>query len=233
MPRPNALILGTKGGHNSAAHYEPLAGLLVGPGGLSLTVRDDFPDQTEASLAGFDLLILWSGGPRPPFPQAATEAVLATARRGTPLLVLHAGCYTTGKAVGGPEAAGAAYQSPHLPIQEISVAVVDRQHPITTGVEDFRITDEPYRLDVVGEDVRVLCTFDARKAEQYAASERPAEQVEQIRAWSQRTPQAPLVYVKRLGAGKLCLNALGHSPAALANPGFRQLMLQTIPWLLE
>jgi hypothetical protein len=34
-----------------------------------------------------------------------------------------------------------------------------------------------------------------------------------------------------LGAGKVCVNALGHDAAALSNPGFRRLMVQSIGWL--
>src|SRR5262249_13715818 len=157
MPRPHARILGTRNNHNSPAHYEQLAGLLVGPAGLSVTVRDDYPAQTEASLAGFDLLVLWAADARPPLPQAATDAVFATVRRGTPLLGIHGAAFNMGKAAGGPEAGGTAYQSPHLPVQAFDVHVDDADHPVTAGVEDFRIEDEPYRLDVVGEGVRVLC----------------------------------------------------------------------------
>jgi type 1 glutamine amidotransferase len=233
MPRPHALVLGTRNNHNSPAHYEQLAGLLVGPAGLSVTVRDDYPAQTEASLAGFDLLVLWAADARPPLPQAATEAVFATVRRGTPLLGIHGAAFTVGKVVGGPEAGGAAYQSPHLPVQEFTVHVEDPQHPVTAGVDDFRIEDEPYRLDVVGTDVRVLCTFDARAAVQYTSPPRPEEVVAAVRDWSLRQPKAPVVYVKRLGAGTVCLNTLGHSPGALATPGFRQLAVQAAHWLLE
>lgn len=232
MPRSHALILGTKGGHNSPAHYEQLAGLLVGPAGLNITVRDDFPAQTEESLSGFDLLVLWAADSRPPLPQAAMDAVFASVRRGTPLLGIHGAAFNIGKVAGGPEAGGAAYQSPHLPVQEFTVHVLDRQHPITSGLEDFRITDEPYRLEIVDEGVQVLCGYDAREAEHYTAPARPADVVEEVRAWSARRPQAPAVYVKQFGAGKICVNILGHSPASLSNPGFRHLVLQTIPWLL-
>ena len=233
MPRPNALILGTHNGHNSPAHYEQLAGLLVGPAGLNVTVRDDYPAQTEASLAGFDLLVLWAADARPPFPQAAMDAVFATVRRGTPLLGIHGAAFNMGKAAGGPEAGGAAYQSPHLPVQAFDVRVVDGDHPVTAGVEDFRIEDEPYRLDVVGEGVRVLCTFDASAAEQYTAPQRPEEVVVSVRDWSRTRPNAPVVYVKRLGASTICLNTLGHSPGALAHPAFRRMVVQATGWLLE
>jgi type 1 glutamine amidotransferase len=233
MPRPNALILGTHNGHNSPAHYEQLAGLLVGPAGLNVTVRDDYPTQTEESLAGFDLLVLWAADARPPFPQAATDAVFATVRRGTPVLGIHGAAFNMGKAAGGPEAGGTAYQSPHLPVQAFDVHVAESDHPVTAGVEDFRIEDEPYRLDVVGDGVRVLCTFDASAATQYTSPPRPEEVVTAVRDWSLARPNAPVVYVKRLGAGTICLNTLGHSPGALAHPAFRRLVAQATGWLLE
>lgn len=111
--------------------------------------------------------------------------------------------------------------------------VESRTHPITAGLEDFRIRDEPYRLDIVGEGVQLLCSFDARGAEQYTTPGKTEDVVAAVRDWSLRQARAPVLYVKRLGAGTICLNTLGHSPGALAHPAFRQIVVQATRWLLE
>jgi hypothetical protein len=36
------------------------------PGGLNITITDDFPGQTRERLAGYDLLVLWTTLREPP-----------------------------------------------------------------------------------------------------------------------------------------------------------------------
>jgi type 1 glutamine amidotransferase len=238
MARPTALlIMGGDGYHNTPAHYELLAGLIAGPAGCNVTVTDDFLGQTEASLSGYDLLVLWATHREPP-PEPA-HALFNTVRRGTPLLGLHAAPYTVRRVEGGPQAIGSAYitRFPHLPYQEIAVRILDRDHPVTAGVEDFRTTDELYCLEDLGPDVRVLAAYDGREANRPFRSREPGAgqpdpRHDEANAWRMQQPRAPLVYVKQLGAGKLCVNALGHDAAAISNPGFRQLTVQAAQWLM-
>jgi len=215
--------------HNTAEHYELLAGLLAGPAGLNLSVTDDFLGQSEESLARYDLLVLWATHGQPP--PEPVQALFAAVQRGTPLLGLHAAPYTVRLFPGGPAAIGATYLNPHLPYQEFTVRILDREHPITAGLEDFRIQDEPYRLELVGEGVHLLAGYDGRAADRpFTGPARPVH--EEVHAWRRRQPQAPLVYTKQFGSGKLCVNALGHDRAALTNPSFRLLVTQAVRWLL-
>src|SRR5688500_4424653 len=92
--RPKALLVvgGPADYHNKPEQYEAIAGLLVGPAGLNITVTDDLPGQTRESLSGYDLLVLWSTWTRD-VPREATDALLDTVRRGTPLLIMHGSLY--------------------------------------------------------------------------------------------------------------------------------------------
>ena len=47
------------------------------------------------------------------------------------------------------------------------------------------------------------------------------------------TNTAPLVWSRPLGSGRIVVNALGHDGQAIANPGFRQLSIQTVRRLLD
>lgn len=229
MPRPTALLLMGGGDyHNTSEHYELLAGLLAGPAGLNVSVSDDFFGQTAASLSRYDLVVLWATHGQPP--PEPVHALLAAVRQGTPLLGVHAAPFTVRRIEGGPEAIGSAYQGAHLPYQEFTVNILDTGHPITAGVMDFRVQDEPYRLDVVGDGVHVLASYDGRQTDAQWAESSPAR--EEAHAWRRRQPQAPLLYTKQLGAGKIHVNALGHDRAALTHPAFRQLVTQAVQWLM-
>jgi uncharacterized protein len=236
MGRPSALlIMGGDAYHNRPEHYELLAGLIAGPAGCNVCVTDDFLGQTEASLSRYDLLVLWATHRAPP--PEPVEALFRVVRQGTPLLGIHAAPYTVRMVEGGPEAIGSSYikRFPHLPYQEITVNILDRSHPITAGVEDFRTTDELYCLEELGPDVKVLASYDGREANRPFRTRdgRPDPRYVEANAWRMQQPRAPLVYVKQLGAGRICVNALGHDAAAIANPGFRQLTVQAARWLVS
>jgi uncharacterized protein len=231
MTRPTALMLmGGADYHNTPEHYELLAGLMAGPAGFNITVTDDFPGQTRQSLRGYDLLVFWTTIGQPP--AEPVHALFETVREGTPLLGIHAAPFTVRMIEGGPQAIGSAYikRFPHLPYQETMVNIVDRNHPVTAGVEDFRVTDELYCLEDLGPDVTLLASYDGRQASApYKGEPRPNH--EEAHAWRMQQPRAPLVYVKQLGAGKICVNALGHDGAALSHPAFRRLVVQASHWL--
>jgi len=95
----------------------------------------------------------------------------------------------------------------HSPYQEFSVTIVDKQHPVTKGVSDFKISDELYVLDREPKDAHVMAT-----------------------AWDNKAQ--PMVYSKKYGDGTVLYNAMGHDEAAFNNPSYRQLTVQGIKWLL-
>ena len=237
MPRPTALlIMGGDAYHNKEEHYEELAGLMAGPGGLNLTLTDDLPGQTRESMSRYDLLVLWATMGQPP--SEPIDALFDVVRAGTPLLGIHAAPYTVRMVEGGPQAIGASYikRFPHLPYQDIQVNLYDREHPITAGVDDFAITDELYCLDELTPDVTVLAGYNGRAAGapyRLREGQAPDPRHEEAHAWRKQQPRAPLVYVKPLGQGKICVNALGHDGQAIANSGFRALTVQAVRWLLS
>lgn len=237
MARPTALlIMGGDAYHNTPEHYEALAGLMAGPAGFNITITDDLPGQTRESLSGYDLLVLWTTMGQPP--TEPVDAVFDVVRAGTPLLGIHAAPYTVRMIEGGPGAIGSAYikRFPHLPYQEITVNILDRDHPVTAGVDDFTITDELYCLEELNPDATVLAAYDGRQAGapyRLREGQPPDPRHDDAHAWRMQQPRAPLVYVKPLGQGKICVNALGHDGQALTTPGFRRLTAQAARWLIS
>lgn len=89
---------------------------------------------------------------------------------------------------------------------EFEVHIEDAEHPITLGIEDFRVSDELYVLDRKPHQARVLATATWRGKPQ------------------------PLVYTKPYGRGMVLYNALGHDQATFEHPAFRTLIVQGLAW---
>ncbi len=95
----------------------------------------------------------------------------------------------------------------HPPRHEFQVKIEDGAHPITKGIEDFKITDELYVLDRTPRGVHILATT----------------------LWEEK-PQ-PLLYTK--SGGRVLYNALGHDQAAHNHPVFRKLVIQGVRWAIS
>jgi uncharacterized protein len=87
----------------------------------------------------------------------------------------------------------------HLASQEIHVCVEDHDHPVTRGLSDFVITDEPYVATPIGE-IRTLLTARYK-------GPTPGYVTEFITDDAPR----PQLYVKDHGAGAVLYSPLGHA----------------------
>lgn len=90
--------------------------------------------------------------------------------------------------------------------QDVKVTVVDREHPITKGMQDFVIHDETYGGCYVSPSMKVLLKTDHPKS----------------------TPE--LAWVNNYGKSRVFYLMLGHDSKAWANPSFTELLLRGIRW---
>lgn len=86
------------------------------------------------------------------------------------------------------------------------VSIVDAEHPITLGMEDFEILDEVYNHYYVKDDVEVLLTTD-----------HPLSGHE-------------LGWVNAFGNSRIVFLINGHGETAYENPNFRRLLYNAIQW---
>lgn len=85
----------------------------------------------------------------------------------------------------------------HPPIAPYEVNVVQKEHPLTKGVENFETTDELYLMETYAElDVLMDCEFSG-KAEGFVESEWPKG-------------RHPIFYIREIGDGKVLYLTLGH-----------------------
>ncbi|SNZ17032.1 hypothetical protein SAMN06269185_2858 [Natronoarchaeum philippinense] len=87
------------------------------------------------------------------------------------------------------------------------VRVTDSHHPVTAGMEDVTVWDEPYDVSVDSDDVRVLARMDHPDL-----------------------GDTPVVWVRKHGDGRVCYCSLGHTDAALSDGGVQQLLRRGVGW---
>jgi type 1 glutamine amidotransferase len=88
---------------------------------------------------------------------------------------------------------------------EFAVRVADREHPVTAGVQDFKIIDEHYRSEITP-DAHVLLRGD-----------------DELGSY-------PLAWVRTVGRGRVFHTPLGHRPDGFGDPQFWRLLVQGILW---
>jgi type 1 glutamine amidotransferase len=89
---------------------------------------------------------------------------------------------------------------------DIAVEVVDREHPITKGIENFVIRDEGYKGLYIRAGIHLLLRTDHPDA----------------------TPE--LAWTTMYGKGPIFVNVLGHDRHAYENPNIRRQLYQGIHW---
>ncbi|AEH36191.1 ThuA domain-containing protein [Halopiger xanaduensis] len=94
---------------------------------------------------------------------------------------------------------------------EFGVDIV-ADHPVTAGVEDFSVHDEPYQVDAdegADSDLTILARMD-----------HPDPDFEDY----------PIAWVRTEGDGRVCYISIGHTDEALRSDGFRGLLRNAISW---
>lgn len=89
--------------------------------------------------------------------------------------------------------------------------VVNREHPITQGMEDFNIFDELYSKLQGDGPIEVLVSANSD--------------------WSKKTE--PLVFTVSYGKGRCVHNALGHDHKAIMNPSMQRIIRRAVEWVAK
>lgn len=99
--------------------------------------------------------------------------------------------------------------SGHSPRSNFPVKIADKEHPVTKGLEDFKIFDELYSKLQGDTPIHILVEADSD--------------------WSNATE--PLVFSMEYGNGRSIHNALGHDYKAIKNPTMKQLICRSVEWV--
>ena len=102
----------------------------------------------------------------------------------------------------------------HKDIKNINIKIIDKNHPITEGLNDFSFRDEPYRHDFsMSNDIQILAKAD------YHDKEDPELE--------------PIMWVKTYGKGRVFYCALGHRNVSLKDGTFQSIIIKAVKWVLN
>jgi len=115
---------------------------------------------------------------------------------------------------------GATYVG-HPPIRPFKVQIVNHDHPITKGVNDFVVTDEQHFPLYEKDPKYVLARSENVDGLPYTDS-------------SGRTSKtAEAVWAYEYGKGRVCFMAPGHAIHVLWNPEYEKMQKNAVKWLLR
>ena len=231
--------------HNSDYIRTALGKTLGKDLGISIDFCDEVKELNAQTLKGYKLLIilrdgmLWPTGypqistkqmeivSEPPLPEIEPEplywitaaqgrAVKEFASRGGGILFYHNVTYISPHNDDFRDVLGAVTEQ-HPPLRPFKVKVVNRNHPITRGVNDFIVTDEQHfveyqkdpkflLLQSVNENGLTHKNFGNKSAAGWAYD---------------------------YGKGRVCYLAPGHVITALWNPEYEKLQQNAVRWLLR
>jgi len=203
--------------------------LLAGSGRFEVTVTEDPSSSLEdaAALQEYDLIVSDYNGPA--WSDAARADFEAAVSGGTGLVIIHAADNAFRGWVEYEKMVGLLWRegTGHGHFHEFPVTIVDTDHPITRGLEDFRVWDELYHRLVHMHDVpyHVLATA-------YSDPERKGTGNDE-----------PVMVLTKYGKGNVYHHVLGHiwkgdpeankgcSYIALENDGARRALLRGCEWV--
>jgi type 1 glutamine amidotransferase len=110
----------------------------------------------------------------------------------------------------------------HPPIRPFKVKIINHDHPITRGVNDFVVTDEQHFLIYEKDPKHVLAMSVNEDSLTYRAGKDGTPSTSCEAAWAYD-----------YGKGRVCFFAPGHALTALWNPEYEKMQKNAVKWLLH
>jgi type 1 glutamine amidotransferase len=199
--------------HNWRELAEATREALVASGRFDVKVCEDpLILESETALKAYDVIVLTLyTRATPTITAEAQENLLRFVKGGKGFYVQHLASASFakweefGKLCGRKWVMGV---SGHGPRAVFKSKVVNKEHPITQGLDDFDIDDELYAKLQGDEPITVLVEADSD--------------------WSKKTE--PLVFVRTYGEGRVVHNAFGHDRKAILHPTVAKLVARGAEW---
>jgi type 1 glutamine amidotransferase len=215
-------VLVGAGGHNVEVNTPPLIARIKELGGIEATLLAPpagkpgdgahLAKLAEVTKADYDVLVFYTVGNK--LDAAQEQALQKFLDEGGGIVAIHGATASFGSSKLWGEITGGRFAG-HAPgTYDLLINVVDRQHPITAGVEPFVVNDEEYTYRFTdGVKRHVLAQF----------RERPAKTAE-------KNGNNDILWITERDRGRIFHSGLGHDVKAWSNPAFQKLIIQGIYW---
>ncbi len=199
--------------HNWREVSQAMRGILADSGKFDVRVSEDAGVLDSAtSLARYDVVFLAMYNAKTPTLSAtAKENLLKFVNGGKGLVVTHLSSASFKEWDDFHKLCGRYWvmgKSGHGPRSVFKTKVVNKEHPITRGIEDFEADDELYAKLEGDAPITVLVQADSD--------------------WSKKTE--PLVFILESGQGRIFHETFGHDGKALENPSVQKLIVRGSEW---
>lgn len=102
----------------------------------------------------------------------------------------------------------------HKLLKSFEVEIIDKNHPITNNLDDFRFKDEPYRHDFsMSKDIQILAKANYKDSENKSLE--------------------PIIWIKNYGQGRVFYCSFGHRTNSLKSEIFKQIIRRAVKWVLK
>ena len=179
---------------------------------LEVRIVDDVEFLASDVIFDYDVLLLHLKNYDPPKRAAKLQANLTRfVKQGGGLVMFHFACGAFEPWDGFVDLAGRTWDKSkraHDPHGTFTVQYVDREHPISKGLDDFEITDELYTCLGGDRPIHVLATARSKvDGKEY-----------------------PMAFVREFGQGRVFHTVLGHDVRAVNAPGLAPMMQRACLW---
>lgn len=200
--RGEVLFLGHPSKHHDSGMYAPWLSVKLFRSGINLTYTESLGDLTEENLSKYDALIIYANHDSISKPQE--RALRRFVEGGKGLLAIHSASYCFRNSDWYVRTVGGQFKSHGEGV--FHQTIVDRDHPIMRGIEEFSTWDETYIHTKLSSDNVVL-----------------GEYVD-------GTHREPYTWVRNQGKGRVFYTAFGHDERTWKNAGFLDLIRNAVLW---
>ena len=151
---------------------------------------------------------------------AQGKAIKKFVREGGSLCAFHNNSHCSNMNMDYRDVEGAIYTG-HPSIRPFKVKIVNHDHPLTKGVNDFIVTDEQHYV-----------TYDKDPGNVLARSVNE-DGLDYTDLTGRKSNTSESVWAYDYGKGRVCFMAPGHMISALWNPEYKKMQKNAVKWLLK
>ena len=207
MPKQVLMVGGCEADFHNMWEAVPTVALVADQLRYDVTISRDRSRISAAGLAGMDALLVYTTGGT--LAQEDATAFLDWVQAGGGVVGMHSAADSFKENPEYIRTLGGAFITHPTPL-DVAVQFVDKEHPITAGLEDFTLREELYILDYEPERVHVL-------AETYSYEDK----------------MQPIAWTREEGNGRIFYCSLGHHESSWENENVRTLLRRGLQWVIR